>query len=153
MFDRRTFVGTLLAAIPTAACSTPPKKTEVTIFKTPACGCCGNWVNHLRSNGMNVVVHDLDDISHAAKELGVPKALSSCHSAWVEGYFVEGHVPVIDIRRLVRERPKAAGIAVPGMPIGAPGMEQGDRREPYDTVLVGRDGRTRVFARHNQQGV
>lgn len=150
MIDRRTMLGLMLAAMPAAACSGPAKAVEVNVYKSPSCGCCGAWVDHLRSSGMAVVVQDMDDVSPIAAAAGVPNLARSCHTAIVDGYFVEGHVPVPDIRKLLKERPKARGIAVPGMPIGSPGMEQGDTRQPYDTMIVDRNGEMRVFARHNQ---
>ena len=150
MINRRTMLGIALAAIPAAACSRPAKATEINVYKSPSCGCCGAWVSNLRASGLNVVVHDMDDVGPIAKQAGVPANLRSCHTAIVDGYFVEGHVPPTDIRKLLSERPKARGIAVPGMPIGSPGMEQGDLRQAYETVLVDRPPRATVCARDNQ---
>lgn len=150
MIDRRTMIGAMLAAASTAACAGPAKAVEVNVYKSPSCGCCGAWVDHLRSSVMSVVVQDMDDVSPIAAGAGVPNQARSCHTAIVDGYFVEGHVPVPDIRKLLKERPNARGIAVPGMPIGSPGMEQGDTKQPYDTMIVDRNGTMRVFARHNQ---
>lgn len=132
------------------ACARTAKAAKVDVYKSPACGCCGAWVDHIRSAGMAVVVHDLDDVSPIAAKAGVPDEARSCHTAIVDGYFVEGHVPVVDIRRLLKERPKARGIAVPGMPIGSPGMEQGQTKQSYDTLVVDRRGVARVFASHNR---
>lgn len=118
----------------------------VTVYKSPTCGCCGDWVKHLRANGFRVETHDLVDVSPIRRRYGVPSALASCHTAVVGGYAIEGHVPASDIVRLLRERPAAVGLAVPGMVVGSPGMEQGPP-QPYDTVVF--DGRgQRVFARH-----
>lgn len=150
MLDRRTVLGCALAVIPAAACSRPAKATEVNVYKSPYCGCCGAWVDNLRLSGLSVVVHDMDDVTPIASKAGVPDGARSCHTALVDGYFLEGHVPASDIRKLLRERPKARGIAVPGMPTGSPGMEQGDRKDAYATLIVDRSGVTRVFARHNQ---
>jgi hypothetical protein len=150
MIDRRTMIGIALAAVPAAACSRPAKATEVNVYKSPSCGCCGAWVDNLRASGLSVVVHDMDDVTPIARKAGVPDEARSCHTGIVEGYFVEGHVPPPDIRRLLRERPKARGIAVPGMPIGSPGMEQADRKDAYATLIVDRSGGARVFAQHNQ---
>jgi hypothetical protein len=150
MIDRRTVIGIAFAAIPAVACSRPAKAAAINIYKSPSCGCCGAWVSNLRMSGLNAVVHDMDDVTPIAIKAGVPPELRSCHTAIVGGYFVEGHVPPTDIRRLLRERPKARGIAVPGMPIGSPGMEQGDLRQPYQTLLVDRQARVTLFARHNQ---
>jgi hypothetical protein len=150
MIDRRTMIGLALAAVPAAACSRPAKAAEVNVYKSPYCGCCGAWVNNLQASGLQVVVHDMEDVTPIARKAGVPDKARSCHTAIVEGYFVEGHVPAIDIRKLLRERPKARGLAVPGMPIGAPGMEQGDRKDAYATLIIDHTGATRIFARHNQ---
>lgn len=149
MIDRRTMIGLLLAAIPATACAKSAGVPELTIYKSPYCGCCGAWVDHVKASGLKAVVREMEDVTPVARKLGVPDDLRSCHTAAIDGYFVEGHVPVTDIRKLLRDRPKARGIAVPGMPIGSPGMEQGDRRDVYDTLLVGHDGTARTFARHN----
>ena len=150
MIDRRTMIGLALAAIPAVACSRPAKAAEINVYKSPYCGCCGAWVDNLKVSGLKVVVHEMEDVTPIARKAGVPDEARSCHTAIVDGYFVEGHVPASDIRKLLRERPKARGITVPGMPIGSPGMEQGDRKETYATLIVDRSGVTRVFARHNQ---
>jgi hypothetical protein len=120
----------------------------ITVVKTPACGCCTDWVTHLRRAGFRVTVTDVADVTPTARRLGVPDDLRSCHTASVGGYAIEGHVPAADIRRLLRERPAAAGIAVPGMPMGSPGMEHGGHREAYRTILFTRAGRRTVFAQH-----
>jgi hypothetical protein len=120
---------------------------KVEVFKSASCGCCGAWVEHMRQNGFQVTTHDVGDVPAQRKKLGMPDRLGSCHSAKVGGYVIEGHVPAADIRRLLKEKPKALGLAVPSMPPGSPGME-GPRAIPYDTLLVARDGTTRVFASH-----
>lgn len=120
---------------------------RVEVFKSASCGCCGAWVEHMRRNGFQVIAHDVGDVPAERKKLGMPDRLGSCHSAKVGGYVIEGHVPAADIRRLLKEKPKALGLAVPSMPPGSPGME-GPRAIPYDTLLVARDGTTRVFASH-----
>ncbi|MFP5380489.1 MAG: DUF411 domain-containing protein, partial [Vicinamibacteria bacterium] len=114
------------------------------------CGCCGVWVEHLRANGFTVVAHDVPqaELDGIAREAGLGTELRSCHTAKVGGYAVEGHVPAADIKRLLTERPEVAGIAVPGMPVGSPGMEMGDRRDPYNVVAFTRDGRRSVFAQY-----
>ena len=150
MIDRRTMIGLLAATIPAAACAKPVKAAELRIYKSPYCGCCGAWVDHVKASGIKTVVKDMEDVTPVARKVGVPDALRSCHTAVIEGYFVEGHVPAVDIRKLLRERPKARGIAVPGMPIGSPGMEQGKRRDAYQTLLVMHDGSTRAFVKHNK---
>lgn len=120
----------------------------ITVHKTPWCGCCSEWVAHLRDDGLAVTVVEHDDLSAVRDELGVPAELSSCHTAEVTGYAIEGHVPARDIRRLLLERPEdVRGLAVPGMPLGSPGMEAGGRKQPYDVVAFG-DGERRVYARY-----
>ena len=120
---------------------------KVEVFKSASCGCCGAWVEHMRQNGFHVTTHDVADVSAQRRKLGMPDRLGSCHSAKVGGYAIEGHVPAADIRRLLKEKPNALGLAVPSMPPGSPGMES-SRPIPYDTLLVARDGTTRVFASH-----
>ena len=147
--SRRGFLAgaavTLMACTGEVLPSAPP---TVRVYRSPSCGCCGGWVDHLRGAGFEVAVEMMDDVTPVAQRLGVPEDMRSCHTAEVAGYFVEGHVPAADVRRLVRERPEAAGIAVPGMPIGSPGMEMGGRRDPYHTLLVDRSGGISVFAQH-----
>lgn len=121
--------------------------TLVEVYKSPYCGCCEEWVQHLKKNGFEVKTYDVNDVPAARKKLGMPEQLGSCHTAKVGGYLVEGHVPAADIQRMLKEKPKAVGIAVPGMPQGSPGMET-STPQPYNTLLVQKDGTTRVFARH-----
>lgn len=158
-FNRRAF----LAAVPLAlvACSagaqesmasetpepaTPVGLSEIVVHKTPTCGCCGAWVDRMRADGFAVRVIEVADTSPVARRLGVPDTLRACHTAEIDGYAIEGHVPARDIRRLLAERPDAAGLAVPGMPAGSPGMEMGDRRDSYDVIQFDRSGATQVFA-------
>ena len=119
---------------------------KVEVFKSASCGCCGGWVEHMRQNGFEVTTHDVDDVPAARKKLGMPEGMGSCHSAKVGGYAIEGHVPAADIRRLLKEKPNAVGLAVPGMVPSSPGMD--GPKTAYDTLLVKRDGSTRVFASH-----
>ena len=115
------------------------------VYKSPTCGCCGDWVKHVEANGFRVVVHDVGNNAARAR-MGIPLALGGCHTGEIAGYAIEGHVPAADVRRLLAAKPRARGLAVPGMPIGSPGMEQGGRREAYDVLLVRDDGSTSVFA-------
>lgn len=119
----------------------------VEVYKSASCGCCAKWIEHLRANGFDVRAHDVNDTTAARASLGVPQVLGSCHSARVGGFLIEGHVPASDIQRLLRERPSAAGLAVPGMPRGSPGMES-DVRDPYDVLLFQRNGRYVVYQRY-----
>lgn len=122
---------------------------RMVVYKTPTCGCCAAWVTYVRRAGFQVEVHDLPDLTEIKRSSGVPQSGESCHTAQVGGYFVEGHVPVEDIRRMLAERPDIRGIAVPGMPAGSPGMEvPGGRADRYQVKAVRRDGSAVVFATH-----
>ena len=120
---------------------------EITVYKSPTCGCCGKWIEHLRMNGFDVRTNDIAAINSVKARYGVPMDMRSCHTAVVEGYVIEGHVPASDIRRLLRERPKVAGLAAPGMPVGAPGMEVG-KAQPYSVMSFDKNGSGAVFAKH-----
>ncbi len=120
--------------------------TKVVVYKSPTCGCCSKWVSHLREAGYEVETNDLNDLSSIKNYYGVQRAFSSCHTAVVEGYVVEGHVPAEYVKRLLEERPDVVGLTVPGMPIGSPGME-GPNPQPYDVFSFDKAGRTEVFAR------
>jgi hypothetical protein len=122
----------------------------VVVYKSPTCGCCTAWIDHLRANGFQVEAQDVSDARLLAveSEAGITNDLASCHTAKVGGYVVEGHVPAADIQRMLRTRPAIVGIAVPGMPMGAPGMDQGSRKDPYDVLAFTKDGRRTVFAKH-----
>lgn len=133
------------AAATTAANALPP----VVVHKSPSCGCCTHWVDHLRQSGFEVEVRDIDNLDPVKTRVGIPPGKGSCHTAEVAGYFVEGHVPAADIKRLLAERPDVRGLTLPGMPLGSPGMEVPDGTvQPYAVELVARDGTTAVFARH-----
>jgi hypothetical protein len=138
-------LGLAWAAAPAAFAATPAPQVEV--WKGPSCGCCKDWVTHLEASGFAVKTHDSGN-TEARERLHMPIAFGSCHTALVEGYAIEGHVPAREIRRLLKERPAAIGLAVPAMPVGSPGMDgpaYGARRDPYDVLLVLRDGGSRVY--------
>jgi len=143
-------LGMLATGLPRAAAaqaSTP----SVEVWKSPTCGCCKGWVEHMEDNGFRVTVHDSGN-TNARARVGIPQRLGSCHTAIVAGYAIEGHVPAEDVRRLLREKPSAIGLAVPGMPIGSPGMdgpEYGGRKDAYDVLLVERNGTTSVYRSHS----
>jgi hypothetical protein len=120
------------------------------VYRSPTCGCCESWAGRMQGAGFAVEVKDMQDQELGAikAEAGVPAGLESCHTARVGDYFVEGHVPAEDVKRLLAEKPDARGLAVPGMPQGSPGMEQGGSAEPYDVLLVAKDGSTTVYAHH-----
>ena len=146
---RRLIAAAGLMPVATAWAQTPRPLVEV--WKSPSCGCCKDWIAHLEANGFATRTHDTGNTA-MRRRLGVPLALGSCHTALVAGYAIEGHVPAADIRRLLQLRPQAVGLAVPGMPIGSPGMDgpvYGGQRDRYDVLLVGRDGQHRVFATYN----
>jgi len=150
-FNRRTILaGGVVATVGAAGWLLVPASTaeaDVMVYKSPSCGCCGGWVDHMRANGFTVAVKERDDLTPVKARLGVPDSLQSCHTAEVGGYVVEGHVPAADIRRLLTERPRARGLAVPGMPAGSPGMGDGGHREAYQVILFG-DGGHSVYARY-----
>lgn len=140
----RVIMGLALAALMLPALA---MASTVAVYRDPTCGCCGAWIQYLRSNGYTVTSHEDQPMAAVKTRFGVPADAASCHTALVDGYVIEGHVPVQDIRRLLAERPDARGLAAPGMPRGSPGMEMGTPVR-YDVLLIGRDGTTRVFASH-----
>jgi hypothetical protein len=123
------------------AAALPP----VTVYKSATCGCCSQWVEHMKAAGFVVKALDVDDIEVPKKTYGVPAAAKSCHTAVVGGYVVEGHVPADAVQRMLREKPAIAGIAVPGMPMGSPGMEMGGQKDPYSVVAFDKAGKTTVY--------
>lgn len=149
--NRRTFIGlsaaTLATGWPHLGRATQPL---LEVARSPSCGCCGAWVDHMRAAGFAVAVTQMQDgVLHDLKmRLGLQPELWSCHTARIEGYLVEGHVPAKDVTRLLAEQPAALGLAVPGMPIGSPGMEMGERVDRYDTLLLRLDGGIAVFSSH-----
>lgn len=149
---KRAFIKTLavFAGIGSIAIGVSPSaqtQAALEVWKDPNCGCCKDWVSHLEAGGFQVRVHDSGNTAARAR-LGIPDKLGSCHTAQVGGYAIEGHVPARDIHRLLKERPKAIGLAVPGMPVGSPGMDApvyGGRKDPYDVLLVLKDGNARIY--------
>lgn len=146
---RRTvlaWAGVLLGAVP-AVPAFAAAPLAIKVWKDPQCGCCKDWITHMERDGF--IVQALDEGNSAARSrLGLPQRYGSCHTALVEGYVVEGHVPAADVRRLLAQRPQALGLAVPGMPIGSPGMDgpaYGGRRDAYQVLLIHKDGSARVF--------
>lgn len=126
-----------------------PKPVMLAVYKTPTCGCCAKWVEHMKQNGFIVHVTDLNDLSSIKAKHGVPSKVQSCHTAVVNGYVVEGHVPAGDVKRMLKELPAVAGLAVPGMPAGSPGMETPGLTAPaYEVLTFDRKGATRLFAKH-----
>ena len=128
----------------------PATPQKVTVYKTSSCGCCRLWVDHLKSSGFDVQSMDVSsaDVRAVSKAAGLPDDGSSCHTAKIGNYVVEGHVPASDIRRMLKEKPAIAGIAAPGMPMGSPGMEQGGAKEAYDVLAFTKDGKMTVYSKH-----
>ena len=119
---------------------------EIHVFKGRSCGCCGAWVRHLRAAGFSVDVTDVASNGAERKRLGMPERFGSCHTATAGGYVLEGHVPAAEVRRLLASGTKAIGLAVPAMPVGSPGMEYGERKDPYDVLLIDESGQASVYA-------
>ena len=155
MISRRSFLaqtaglGAALAggrSLWAAAAATDPR--TMTIYMSPTCGCCAKWVDHVKAAGFKTVVHEEEDMDTVKDSLGVPRDMRSCHTAQVEKYLIEGHVPARDIEALLTKKPDAAGLAAPGMPASSPGMAvPGEPHQPYNVVLFRRDGSSEVFAR------
>lgn len=135
------------AAVRTSPSAAPVKKPVITVYKDPSCGCCKNWIAHLIKNGYRVDAKDSPNMTEIKRTLGVPTGLTACHTAMVNGYLIEGHVPAADIDRLLAQKPKVAGLAVPGMPAGSPGME-GAGAQRYQVLTFDKSGKTTVFASH-----
>lgn len=147
---RRHFIAVLTAsaavgALPSLAATALPL---VEVFRSPTCGCCGAWVDHLKAAGFPVKVTEVGDTTVTRKRYGLPEKLGSCHTGVVNGYVVEGHVPADDVKRMLAMKPAAIGLAVPGMPPGSPGMEVGNRKDPCDVFLIDKSGRETVFAHY-----
>lgn len=141
---RRTLFGfAAVLALPALAVERLP---EVQMYKNPYCGCCGQWAAHMEAAGFRVKVTMVDDTSPVRRRVGIPDAMASCHTALVEGYALEGHVPAAEVKKLLAMKPLAAGLAVPGMPQSAPGMDVPGAKDAYNVLLVDKQGRSRVFA-------
>lgn len=152
---RRRFAGLLVAA-PVALALSRTARAEalplVEVYKSPTCGCCGDWIKHMQENGFtNVRAYDVGNAKKRA-EVGMSLRFGSCHTALVDGYAIEGHVPAREIKRLLKERPRALGLAVPGMPLGSPGMEVDDGRvDRYEVLLVQKDESSQVYATYDRK--
>jgi hypothetical protein len=152
MLTRRAFLGVaagqaaLAVVAPHALAFSRLGAPTMTVYKSPTCGCCSKWVDHVQKGGIAVIARDVDDVTPLKRDLGVPHQLWSCHTGVLEGYVIEGHVPATEIKRLLKERPRVIGLAVPGMPAGSPGMES-PRPVRYDVIAFDKTGKTRVFAR------
>ena len=146
---RTLFTGLTISMLLSAqSAATAP---QVNVYKTATCGCCAKWVEHLKTNGFSVNVTEVASVAPYQEKYGVPDGMQSCHTAVVKGYTVEGHVPAADIHRLLKSRSKAKGLAVPGMPMGSPGMEQGGRVDSYAVMLFDAQGKTSVYQKYPRQ--
>lgn len=149
--SRRVVLGQSLAAWGVVVLAQPltalarAETKKLTVWKTPSCGCCGEWVSHLRKSGFDVVINDVNDTAPIRKKFGLADMFGSCHTARLNDYVIEGHVPAQELNRLLREKPVALGLAVPGMPMGSPGMEVGSTRDAYSVLLVLPDGSSRIY--------
>ncbi|ODU09837.1 MAG: hypothetical protein ABS84_07050 [Rubrivivax sp. SCN 71-131] len=144
---QRTVAAALAMRLAPGARAAAPAAAQLDVWKDPNCGCCGDWIAHMREHGFAVTVHDSGNTA-MRKRLGIALQYGSCHTAWVGGYAIEGHVPAREVQRLLRQRPRALGLAVPGMPVGSPGMDgevYGGRRDPYDVLLLDAGGGASVF--------
>ena len=154
MLSRRDWLLVTLSAATTALTARRlsagmPRARKIAVYKSPTCSCCQNWVAHMKSKGFVVDAHDVDErkLPEIKDSAGIPAKLRSCHVALANGYAFEGHVPADLVEKVLSTKPKLSGLAVPGMPVGSPGMEVGAPKDRYDVVAFGRDGRTWVFAR------
>jgi len=121
------------------------KPIDIVVYRSPTCECCGKWLEHMKKNNFNVKDIVTDDVQAIKKKYGVPEAMASCHTAIVDGYVIEGHVPANDIMKLLKTKPKIVGIAVPGMPSGTPGMEMGDRKDSYNVMSFDKENHYEIF--------
>jgi hypothetical protein len=149
--SRYAFASALVAALVLTTGSTSAQRPAPTVqvYKSPTCGCCANWVKHLQQHGFKTQVTEMDNVADIKAQRGIPARAQSCHTAIVDGYVIEGHVPATDVQRLLKERPAVVGLAVPGMPIGSPGMEVPNvKPQAYDVVTFDKQGQLKVFASH-----
>ena len=147
----RNLVPGLLLAAPLFCAVAVAGEPNISVYKSPTCGCCTQWIGHLEDNGFEVNTVDVTDLGRIKSQAGIAPEQASCHTALVGDYVIEGHVPASDIRRLLSEHPEARGLTVPGMPLGSPGMDASDPQhypQHYQVLLIGKDGSTSVFAEH-----
>lgn len=145
---RRFGLAGVAALLAPAWAATQAPSVHVEVWKSPTCGCCKDWITHMEKSGFRFTVHEVGNTA-MRQRLKIPMALGSCHTAVIGRYAIEGHVPARDVLRLLKEKPDAIGLTVPGMPVGSPGMdgpEYGGRKDPYDVLLIAMDGSTRVFS-------
>lgn len=141
-------IGALLAALNPAYAEENAAANEITVYRSPTCGCCENWEDHIKDSHFSIKDNVSDDMQAIKKKYGVPDQLGSCHTAIIGGYVIEGHVPAKDIEKLLKEKPNVVGLSAPGMPMGSPGMEMGNRKDDYRVMSFDKDGNFKVFAEH-----
>jgi hypothetical protein len=144
---RKTFLQAILLAPLAATFRLRAAAPHMEVLKTPTCGCCGKWVEHMRANGFDLKVQEVESTAEARRKHGVPDSLMSCHTGVVEGYSIEGHVPASDVLRLLKEKPKAKGLALPGMPSGSPGME-GMGGQEFAVMIFDEKGNSSIYKKH-----
>jgi hypothetical protein len=147
--NRAVMASLALIGLASTVVSRAEEKTKIVVYKNPTCMCCAKWIDHMARNGFEPVVHDVKDVVPIKNAFDVPKDAFSCHTAVIEGYIIEGHVPATEILRLLKERPAVAGLSVPGMPTGSPGME-GAKPQPYDVLTFDSRRPTAVFASYGR---
>ncbi len=135
----------IMFAFIVAVANAEQKVPQITVYKSPTCGCCSKWVKHLEENGIKVEAHNTQDMKSIKQKIGINGKHQSCHTGLIGGYYIEGHVPAQDIKRLLAEKPEAAGLSVPRMPMGSPGME-GHRKDPYSVLLIQKNGDSKIFS-------
>lgn len=140
-----TAAGLLVAS--SLAVAEAPEAGTLEVYKSPTCGCCEKWADYMRDSGFEVVTHEVNNLQPIKEKAQLRPGLGSCHTAFIDGYAIEGHVPAEDVRRLLEQKPDAHGLSVPAMPVGSPGMAMGDRQDDYQVLLYGEDG-VKVFAEH-----
>lgn len=144
---KNLFAALLIGSLAQASWAAP-ETPVIDVYKSPTCGCCNNWIDHLKANGFGVRSYDTDNVAQHKARLGVPPGYGSCHTAEIDGYVIEGHVPAREIKRLLKEKPRARGLVVPAMPVGSPGMEADGRKDPYKVFLVNRNGSTQTYVQY-----
>ncbi len=145
-FLKRIISLSFITVLPFAAIAAQESIT----YKSAQCGCCTEWVDYMEKNGFDIIVEDRNDMAQIKEKLGIHPTLASCHTTVIDGYVFEGHIPASDIKDFLSEKPKLSGLAVPGMPIGSPGMEYGDRKDPYNVIGFTESGMTTIFSQHNK---
>jgi len=144
----KNLFATLLIGSLAQASWAAPETPVIDVYKSPTCGCCNKWIDHLKANGFGVRSYDTDNVAQHKARLGVPPGYGSCHTAEVGGDVIEGHIPAREIKRLLKEKPRARGLVVPAMPVGSPGMEADGRKDPYKVFLVNRNGSTQTYVQY-----